>query len=343
MKYRESRLTVDYIPATERLGHTAPLDYAVTYPVLGVPIRFQSNSSTVIEQVHTSFGQWANLSSEWLRDQLPCELTIIVHPANDRDGTLHKMTYRIHSNIYLGASSETLFYADNTRGQALAFVPPETVAHPIHFRYNVVESLALYLASVRERVAVHAGAVVHHGTTVLLMGKSTVGKSTLCYTALRSGEFDLLAEDVVYVQCDPTPQIFGGMGRLHLLPDAPRHFPELAETPPQLQANGKIKIGVTVPPERIRLHAPPGVICLLHRQEEYPTATLTPLRPEDVRAYLEDPDESGYDLFDTQIRRVAEMLSTCPAYRLNIGANLEAAIALLKTILIHPIPEAFRP
>ncbi len=336
-------MTVDYLPATERLGHTAPLEYAVTYPVLGIPIRFQSNSTTVIEHVDASFGQWSQVSTEWVRDQLPCEITIIVHPVSAADGHLHRLTYRIHSDIYLGASSETLFYADKTRGRAMAFVPPEAVANSIHFRYNVVESLAFYLASIKDRVAVHAGAIVHNGITALLMGKSTVGKSTLCYTALRSEEFDLLAEDVVYVQCEPIPRIFGGMGRFHLLPDAAQRFPELAAVPPQVQANGKIKIGVTVAPERVRLHAAPGVICLLNRQKNQPTALLTPVGREEILAYLQDPDESGYDLFDSQIRQVAEMLADYPAYRLNIGTDSGAAVALLKTILIHPIPEANRP
>lgn len=306
-------------------------------------MRFQSNSITVIEQVNASFGQWSQVSPDWVRDQLPCEITIIVHPVSAADGHLHRLTYRIHSDIYLGASSETLFYADKSRGQAMAFVPPEAVANNIHFRYNVVESLAFYLASIEERVAVHAGAIVYNGVTALLMGKSTVGKSTLCYTALRSADFDLLAEDVVYVQCEPVPRIFGGMGRLHLLPDAAQRFPELAAIVPQVQANGKIKIGVTVAPERVRLHAAPGVICLLHRQESLPAPSLTPLDREEVLAYLEDPDESGYDLFDSQLRRVAEMLADYPAYRLNIGTDADAAVALLKTILIHPIPEANRP
>jgi hypothetical protein len=336
-------LTIEYSPAREGLGHTAPLDFAVTYPVLGVPIRFQSNSRTVIEHVNASFGQWAHLPAEWVRDQLPCEQTIIVHPVQASDGKPHKFTYRIHSNIFLAANSETLFYADNTRGQAMAFVPPEVVANGLHFRYNVVESLALYLASVEERVAIHGGAILYQGTTIMLMGKSTVGKSTLCYAALRSGDFDLLAEDVLYAQVDPTPQLFGGMGRLHLLPDAPRHFPELADTPPQLQANGKVKIGVAVPPERVRLHAAPGILCLLQREEGDSTPAITPISREAMLAYLSNPDESGYDLFDSRLQRTAVMLADYPAYRLTVGADFDAALALLKNIITNPIPEAHRP
>lgn len=336
-------MTIEYTPARERLGHTAPLDFAVTYPVLGVPIRFQSNSKTVIEHVTASFGQWSNLPGKWVRDQLPCDLTIIVHPAHDADGKPHKFTYRIHSNIFLASNSETLFYADNTRGQAMAFVPPEVVENSLHFRYNVIESLALYLASVEERVAIHGGAVLYQGTAIMLLGKSTVGKSTLCYAALRSGEFDLLAEDVLYVQCEPTPQLFGGMGRLHLLPDAPRHFPELADKPPEVQANGKIKIGVSVPPERVQLHAIPGILCILNRQEETPTTTITPINREEMATYLNNPDESGYDLFNARLQRTAEMLATYPAYQLTVGTDFDAALALLKTVVINPITEAHRP
>lgn len=336
-------MTVEYRPAHESLGHTAPLDYAITYPVLGVPIRFQSNSATVIEQVTASFGQWAQLSPEWVRDQIPCELTVIVHPAQQTDGTMYKMTRRIHSNIYLGASDEMMFSSDNTRGQALAFVAPQAVANDIHFRYNLIESLAYHLSTVRDRVAVHAGALSYQGVTAMLTGKSTVGKSTLCYAALRSGEFDLISEDVIFVQADPTPQIFGGMGRLHLLPDAPRHFPELANNPPQLQANGKIKIGITLPPERVRLHATPNVIFLLDRNSDSATSSITPVSRQMVFDHLINPQESGYDLYEEELPRVAAVLADCPAYRFTVGNDLETALALLKNVLINPIPEASRP
>lgn len=339
----ESRLTIEYSPAHESLGHTAPLDYAVTYPVLGIPIRFQSNSAAVIGHAAASFEQWAHLASEWVRDQLPCDLTVIVHPAQQTDGTMYKMTRRIHSNIYLGASNEMMFYTDNTRGQALAFVAPQAVENGIHFRYNLIESLAYSLATVRDRVAVHAGALTHNGITALLMGKSTVGKSTLSYAAFRTGDFDLVSEDVIFVQADPIPQIFGGMGRLHLLPDAPRHFPELANNPPQLQANGKIKIGVPLPPERVRLHATPNVLFLLHRDDANPSAAITPVGREEVLAHLMNPQESGYDLYENELPRVAAVLADCPAYRFTIGNDLEAAIALLKTVLTNSIVEASRP
>lgn len=336
-------MTIDYLPAREGLGHTAPLEYAVTYPVLGVPVRFQSNSMAVIDHVTASFGQWATLAPEWVRDQLPCDVTVVVHPAQQGDGTMYKLTRRIHSNIYLGASDEMLFYTDNTRGQALAFVAPHVVENAIHFRYNLIESLAYSLSTVRDRVAIHAGALSYQGVTALFMGKSTVGKSTLCYAAMRSGEFDLIAEDVIFVQADPVPQIFGGMGRLHLLPDAPRLFPELANNPPQLQANGKTKIGITLPPERIRLHATPNVLFLLYRNPESSTASITPVSREEVLDHLMNPQESGYDLYEHELPRVANMLAECPAYRFTVGNDLETAIALLKNVLINPIPEAIRP
>ena len=85
--------------------------------------------------------------------------------------------------------------------------------------------------------------LVRNGRPILLLGRSRSGKSTLCYACLRQG-FQLLAEDVVFVSLEPTYRLWGGSSRLHLLPDAPPFFPELATITPQVQANGKVKIGI---------------------------------------------------------------------------------------------------
>ncbi len=324
--------TVEYIPATERLGHSAPLAYSVQYPVLGIPILFQSNSETVIEQVDASFRQWATLAPQWQREQPAKTVTIIVQPMHQADGQLHKATYRIHNHIYLGASNDTLFYADNTRGEGLAFVPPEVVENRVHFRHNIVESLAFYLASIEERVAIHAGILRRNDHTTFLMGPSTIGKSTLCYAALRTGEFQLLSEDVAFVQVNPTPQIFGGLARLHLLPDAVRYFPELETAPPTVQANGKLKIGIVVPPEQVCLHTDGGTVCLLQRHAGT-EAWLEPIARDVAIHHIINPRESGYDLFTgAALQAVAQAVTRGATYRLHIGTDLEKAVNVLREL-----------
>lgn len=323
---------IDYIPASERLGHSAPLTYSVEYPILGIPVRFQTNSETVIEHINASFALWDTLAPLWRRDQPPKVVTIIVQPSYQADATLHRMTVRIHNHIYLGASSETIFYADNTHGNALAFVPPEALQNSVHFRHNVVESLAFYLASVTDRVAIHAGILRRHDQTVLLMGPSTMGKSTLCYAALRTGEFQLLSEDVAFVKATPTAQLFGGLARMHLLPDAVRHFPELESIPPSVQANGKLKIGLTVPQTQVCLHSDMGTVCLLQRHSGT-DSWLEPIPREMAVQHIIDPQESGYDLFTNEaLQAVAAVVTQGATYRMHVGTNLDKAVNVLREL-----------
>ena len=128
------------------------------------------------------------------------------------------------------------------RGRALAFVTPELVADEPHFRYNVLECLALLLASWRDRTPVHAGAVAHAGRAALLVGPSTIGKSTLCYACVRAG-FGLLAEDVVYVSL----RMRCGYGATPGASTCCRMHAALSRAvrvPAQIQANGKRKLTV---------------------------------------------------------------------------------------------------
>jgi hypothetical protein len=227
---------------------------------------------------------------------------------------------------------ESVLAADMDRGEALAFVVPELVADEAHFRYNVVESLALALASRHDRVPVHAGAVVYRGRAVLLLGHSTAGKSTLCYACVRDG-FQLLAEDVIYVSLNHGLRMWGNSRHIHLLPDAPRHFGELAGVPPRVQANGKLKLDVDVAAlgvDRLRHWAERAIVCVLRRGDG-PASVVEPVDPEVVLDALRGGREPGFDLFQ-DVEDVAAALVRGGTYFLTVGSDLPGAVALLRRL-----------
>src|SRR5262245_31398405 len=152
-------------------------------------------------------------------------------------------TMRVHSDCFLGTDGANLLTAQLDRGFALGFVTPGLMADEARLRYHALELLALALVSRRDRLPIHAGAIVRRGRAVLLAGRSTAGKSTLCYACLRE-DFQLLTEDVVYVSRRGGLRLWGIPWQIHLLPDAVRHFAELADIPSALQANGKRKLAV---------------------------------------------------------------------------------------------------
>jgi len=328
-----------YTAATDLLGHTAPLDQRARYPLLGLPLEFRSNSPAVIAAAEQSFGRWRDLAPELIEQRDPLIVDLIVHPAQANDhctAPQAQFIQRVHGDCFIASSGANLLTARKAHGQALGFVTPDLVADNAHFRYNVLECLALLLASWRDRTPIHAGAVAHAGRVALLVGPSGSGKSTLCYACARAG-LSLLAEDVVYVDLRDRLQLWGNPWRIHLLPDAPRLFPELTDRPVQIQANGKRKLAVDVADlgsALLHCHVERAVVCVVRRHDSY-ASTLTPIEPQAAAAALSHNLEAGFDLHSgTGV--VADALAAGGAYRLDVGSNLAGAVDLLREMLGSP-------
>ena len=335
---------MNFTPATDSLGHTAPLDFSVRLPLLGLPLEVRGNSAAVIAAAERSFGRWRDLDSALIEPIDPLVVDVVVHPedshgdASSSQRSPFQFTQRVHGECFIASSGANLLTAQMDRGRALAFVTPELLADDPHFRYNVLECLALLLASWRDRTPVHAGAVTHAGRAALLVGPSTAGKSTLCYACVRAG-FGLLAEDVVYVSLRNEMRLWGNPWRIHLLPDAPRLFPELSGLPARIQANGKRKLTVDLTAlgaDRMRCHAQSAVVCLVRRHAGRASA-LSPIDPAVAVAALSQDLESGFDLH-ARAGAVAAALAAGGAYRLDVGRDLEGAVELLREALISSEP-----
>jgi hypothetical protein len=334
---------VPYVPASDLLGHTAPLDQRAQFPLLGLPLEFRSNSPAVIAAAEQSFGRWRDLAPELVEPIEPLIVDLIVHPAQANDYGATAQTHfiqRVHGDWFIASSGASLLTARRDFGQALGFVTPELVADNAHFRYNVLECLALLLASWRDRTPIHAGAVEHAGRAALLIGASGSGKSTLCYACARAG-LSLLAEDVVYVGLRDRLRLWGNPWRIHLLPDAPRFFPELADRPVQLQANGKRKLAVDLAElgtTLLHCHAGRTAICLVRRHQGQASA-LRPIAPQAAVAALSHNLEAGFDLA-SGTRVVAEALAAGGTYQLEVGRDLAGAVELLREMLGSPVEDA---
>jgi hypothetical protein len=371
MSYKDRTMhDIPFTPATDPLGHTAPLDHWASFPLLGVPLEVRSNSPAVIAAAERAFGGWRGLEPELIEDCEPCVVNLIVHderpmtndqrpttndpspplrageprPTNGYENRTHHppspnhairstpFTMRFHSDCFLGTDGANMLTAQLDRGFALGFVTPELVAEEAHLRYHALELLALVLVSRRDRVPVHAGAIVRRGRAVLLAGRSTAGKSTLCYACLRE-DFQLLTEDVVYVSLRHGLRLWGVPWQIHLLPDAVRHFGELGDIPSVLQANGKRKLTLETAAfgmDRARRHAERAAVCVVERAGGAASA-LEPIEPGAALEVLSGDLESGFDLHGETIAS-AEALVAGGAYRLRVGSDLAGAVALLREL-----------
>lgn len=331
---------IDYLPAADLLGHSAPLEYGAEYPLLGVRLAIRSNSAAVIACAEQSFGHWRAVAASLIAP-LPLRVArIVVHAGVQPYTPRAPFTPRAHSGSLLAASGESLLAVHMEHGSALAFVTPDLVADTQHFRYHVLESMALALTSWHDRVPIHAGAVVRNGRAVLLAGQSTAGKSTLCYACVRD-QFQLLAEDVIYLSSQQGLRLWGHARHIHLLPDARRFFPELAALAPQIQANGKYKLAVDVAglgAGRLRHMAEQALVCLVQRAAGTHSA-LEPIAPQQVIDALCRRREPGFDLF-AATEPLVDGLARGGAYRLHVGSNLAHAVALLRELTDLPAGRA---
>jgi hypothetical protein len=336
---KQEPTTIPFTPARDPLGHTAPLDQRARFPLFGLPLEIRSNSPAVIAAAEQSFGRWRKLALELIDPSDPLIIDLIVHPADVNDHcTMPQAQFiqRVHGDCFIASSGANLLTARRDHGQALGFVTPDLVADNTHFRYNVLECLALLLVSCRDRTPIHAGAVAHAGRAALLVGPSGSGKSTLCYACARAG-LSLLAEDVVYVGLRDRLRLWGNPWRIHLLADAPQLFPELTDRPVQIQANGKRKLAVDVADlgtALLHCYAERAVVCLVRRHDSH-ASTLTPIQPQAAAAALSHNLEAGFDLYSgTSV--VAEALAASGAYQLDVGSDLAGAVDLLREMLGSP-------
>jgi hypothetical protein len=200
------------------------------------------------------------------------------------------------------------------------------------FRYNILQCLALFLVTARDRQPVHASAVMRHDVALLLSGPTGVGKSTVCYAAVRAG-LKFMSDEAVYVQQRPTLRVWGLPGPIRLHPSARAHFPELESAVVRRQPNGKEK--VVVDPKNLGEIADRQVveragICVLRRGTEW---GLRAIGPDELRRRVSAQLEPGFDLFAETVPALVAELGKMGAWELTIAPPADGAVPLISKAL----------
>lgn len=324
-------------PAIDQLGLTAPLVASLQVPLLGVPVLYRSNSAAVIAAAARSLGRWSELPTELIEPGPPARVDIVVHPPGAGEpaaAPAGQFVARAHGDTLLAAAGGSLMMAQPAHGAALAFVTPELAADPASLQHSVIERLGLLLVSERDRTPVPAAGVVHSGRAVLLVGAGGADTSTLCYACVRAG-FALISGGALFVSVARGVRIWGLGGPLHLPPDAPRLFPELAGLEPQRCADGRLGLAVEAPGPA-GPHAGRATVCLVERGAGQPSR-LEPVAPAEAAAQIADPQRPGLELQRERAPAVAAALAAGGAYRLTVGADPASAAALLAHLAEQPL------
>jgi hypothetical protein len=302
-------------------------------PVLGVPVRFESNSPEAIDLVEQSFRVWRILASRpelQAAARLTVRIAVSASEAADAAGPdiTHYMPDRQRLLLALPGG---VACADFGRREAVAHVAEGLLAQREFIRRNVIEGLTLFMITQLDRHPVHAAAVARGGVALLLAGPSGVGKSTLAYAAVREG-LTFLSDDTVYVQQDPRLRIWGMPARFCLTPDARTHFPELADAEPTALGSGKTKIVVDTiqcrDEEPLPMTERAAVVLLTmdgsrFKQRVDPATAVTALTCD---------TEPGFDLYAPTLSTVVRKLARDGAWRIRIDQSPRQLVETLYEI-----------
>jgi hypothetical protein len=158
------------------------------------------------------------------------------------------------------------------------------------------------------------------------------GKTTLAYAAATQGNFQALAEDVVWL--DGRRSLWWGMPwSFHLLPDARTLFPELGAYETVLQTNGEMKLEVnleTIRPGSTTMSAKPKAIVLVERLAGG-KSRLEPLPSAEARA-IWPAGSTGLEMQLPHHQAHLESLLKNKTYRLYFGNDIQAGVALLDSV-----------
>jgi hypothetical protein len=200
------------------------------------------------------------------------------------------------------------------------------------FRAVILECLFLVMLTHTQYTYLHAAAIVRNGEAILLAGQRLAGKSTLAYACGRC-DFQILSDDVIYIDRSRPLRIWGRPWHIRLLPDAVRFFPELQSLEPRAQINNEICLEVDLNrflPGRAVPCASARAIFFLEREGALTTRAEPLSAGEAVALMQSDLMLDNEEVMRLHLEAWQEMARRLPAFRLSMADNPHQAAGFLK-------------
>jgi hypothetical protein len=316
-------MEIPYLAAPTQTPHEA------WFRPMGLALRLVTDSPDVLAAAQEAFGGFGPGEP-----QEPPDLTLRLFAHDVENDAPAPPLLRVDGPlVYQTMGRGSTLVIDRAHGAGFGYFAPSALAGRAAFRWHFLDLALFFFLEERGFLGVHGAALARNGRGLLLRAPSGQGKSTLTYAAARR-RFQAVAEDIVWV-APGASALWGLPWTFHLLPDAPRLFPELNGRAPARQLNGEEKIAVDLESLRPGSTAPctePAGILFLHRRPGRPSA-LVPLDPAQAwTAWLaggasRERDTPGYD------DRARALLAGRSVHRLDLGDDLEAALDLLEPLL----------
>jgi hypothetical protein len=319
--------------------HTLPLRYVVELPVLGITVRFESNSPAALDLIEEVFGVWRGLSAspELVEPASSVRIRLIVHDGDEGAAPHAPVVCRLpDAERLLVQTPGSVGLVDLQRRDAVAYITPALLADRAHAQYALLHILTFPLVVQFDRYPVLAAVIARGPVALLLAGPAGTGKSTLALQAHRHG-LQVLSDDVAYIQLKPVFRVWGDVpGRVYLTLDAGAHFPDLAGHAPTLLASGIEKLLVRFPYEwsgrggGAPMASRAGV-CLLERNGG--RASLATASPQEVQAFLGKELGIARTMFGPRVDDAVALLAGGSAWKLSLSADPADALPFLDTML----------
>ncbi len=214
--------------------------------------------------------------------------------------------------------------ADGERGHANCSFCVDVIGSGL-FR-DAISTAALFLVAQRDRIPVHASAIMFDDRAYVLAGRSGSGKSTLALAATRFG-LPVLAEDTVFIQLAPSFRVWGLADRIHVFEK---------DAPPGADGQMRFRSGRlkrALPIADVRQSADKAALCVIARGEH---AVLDPLPLEDAVRTLSRAPEPGYDVSGMLMEDAIRAIAIGGCWKLSLSHNPDAAIAALLDAFSNP-------
>jgi len=328
---------IEFDPPSDPIYLQIPLRHVLELPVLGVTVRYESNSAAVLETVEETFGVWRGLlQSPELIDAGTVRVRLIIHGGDEGPAAHAKVSWRLldphHLLIHTPGSVGLM---DMDRQDSVVYFTPALLADRAHFEYAVLHTMTVPLLNAFARYPVHAAFVAKGQVGLLLAGPAGTGKSTLAFEAHRHG-FRVLSDDVCHIQLRPSFRAWGELpGQVYLTPQARARFPELAGEVPMIVANGTEKVFIQFPYAWSGSRGgppmtPQAAVCLLERNGG--NASLAAVAPQEIETFLRAGLGIARVMFGDGVDEALARVAAGGGWKLSLSDDPQDALPFLDTI-----------
>lgn len=220
------------------------------------------------EEVLVSFSRWNAHSLEEYSNSF--ELRVSVNSSARREREAVPYFRGLHHLVFGSFGADESFVFDLLRRKVSSIVSEETASDERFWNVRLLPTALGLLGATIGVVPLHCACLDKNGEGLLLAGASGAGKSTLAVALSRCG-FAIVSDGWTYVGGNGHGLAAHGIsGPVKLLPDAVRHFPELAGLEAAKASNGEMAFEIdaaNVLGAEVRRKSKPRWLIFLERVE----------------------------------------------------------------------------